>query len=147
MIVELAVGIASNLPLESRDVAIVYPLPEQQIMPEIMEIEKAGLPALETRPSDASEESAAGDEAAAKDAKDRRGDKTRTGMLNPRGGANTPDVGRKGSIADTSSSHNTVPAGATLPPKDAAKVRFAGFVGVEVRGRHILVKAPVWTLG
>ncbi|KAM7222422.1 hypothetical protein V8F06_002200 [Rhypophila decipiens] len=118
MIVELAVGIASNLPLESRDVAIVYPLPEQQVMPEIMEIEKAGLPALETRSSDVSEESAQGEDGPAKDSKDRRGDKQRAA------GSSAPSV----------------------PPKDSGKVRFAGFVGVEVRGRHILVKAPVWTL-
>ena len=84
MIVELAVGIAANLPLESRDVAIVYPLPEQQIQPHLMEVEKMGLPPLESRPSDASEETA-GEEGAgkdgAKDSKERRSDKTRTGMF------------------------------------------------------------------
>lgn len=83
MIVELAVGIAANLPLESRDVAIVYPLPEQHVDPHIMEVEKAGLPALEARPSDAGDE--AGEEGGAKDgtkdAKDRRGDKGRAGMF------------------------------------------------------------------
>jgi hypothetical protein len=125
MIVELAVGIASNMPLESRDVAVVYPLPEQPIQLELMDVEKTGLPALEARPSDASEEGAADDgsgaaagaggkEGANKDgAKDRRGDK------------------------------RTAPP----PPKDSGKVRFAGFVAVEVRGRQVLVKAPVWTLG
>jgi hypothetical protein len=83
MIVELAVGIAANLPLESRDVAIVYPLPEQHIDPHIMEVEKAGLPALESRPSDAGDEGAVDDSGGkdgAKDAKDRRGDKGRAGM-------------------------------------------------------------------
>jgi len=35
-----------------------------------------------------------------------------------------------------------------VPTEDGAqKVRFAGFVSVEVRGRQVLVKAPVWTLG
>ncbi|KAK3313506.1 hypothetical protein B0H66DRAFT_577506 [Apodospora peruviana] len=156
MIVELAVSIAANLPLESRDVAIVYPLPEQQIAPEIMEVEKQGLPALESRPSDASEESVAGEEGASskENAKDRRGDKAKTGMLNTILGSSSSstvgssdNTGRKGSIADASSSHSTGAAsGPVPPPKDPAKVRFAGFVGVEVRGRHILVKAPVWTL-
>ncbi|KAH6849941.1 hypothetical protein B0I37DRAFT_352484 [Chaetomium sp. MPI-CAGE-AT-0009] len=87
MIIELAVGIASNMPLESRDVAIVYPLPEQPIQLELMDVEKTGLPALEARPSDAGEEGAAedgggsaagagGKEGPNKDgAKDRRGDK------------------------------------------------------------------------
>ncbi|KAL2271460.1 hypothetical protein VTJ83DRAFT_831 [Remersonia thermophila] len=120
MIVELAVGIASNLPLESRDVAITYPLPESPIQPDMMEVEKTGLPALEPRPSDASganaaedQQKAAGTNGAGEDGKD--------------GGGN---------------------AGAPPPPpaKDTPRVRFAGFLAVEVRGRQVLVKAPVWTL-
>jgi len=82
MIVELAVGIAANLPLESRDVAIVYPLPEQHIDPRIMEVEKQGLPVLESRPPDAGEDGAAEEGSGkdgAKDSKDRRGDKGRSG--------------------------------------------------------------------
>jgi hypothetical protein len=155
MIVELAVGIASNMPLESRDVAIVYPLPEQPIQLELMDVEKTGLPALEARPSDASEEGAADDgsgaaagaggkEGANKDgAKDRRGDK-RTGMLSVlgAGGGGSAPGSRKGSIAD-----GGIIQAAPPPPKDSGKVRFAGFVAVEVRGRQVLVKAPVWTLG
>lgn len=77
MIVELAVAIASNLPLESRDVAIIYPLPEQPIQSEIMEVEKSGLPPLESRPSDASEEGAGEDAGKEGNSKDRRGDKAR----------------------------------------------------------------------
>jgi hypothetical protein len=159
MIVELAVGIACNLPLESRDVAIVYPTPEQPIQPELMEVEKTGLPALEARPSDASEEGTADDAAAAaggaggkegtsKDGsgKDRRGGDKRTGMLSVlgagSGGSGSAPGSRKGSIADGGISQTAPP-----PPKDAGKVRFAGFVAVEVRGRQVLVKAPVWTLG
>lgn len=147
MIVELAVGIACNMPLESRDVAIVYPLPEQPIQPDLMEVEKTGLPPLEPRTPDASEEAAVADDVAggaAKDAagakdggaKDRRADKLRTGMLRVPGAANGS------AIADGASLAQAVPA----PLKDQAKVRFAGFVAVEVRGRQVLVKAPVWTL-
>jgi hypothetical protein len=180
MIVELAVGIASNLPLESRDVHIIYPLPEQPIQPELMEVEKTGLPALENRPSDASEEGGAADDgsggggpggaagggkegpASSKEGgggKDRRGDK-RTGMLSVfgggaaaaavatggsggGGGGGSVPGSRKGSIADGGLVHT----GAPPPVKDAGKVRFAGFVAVEVRGRQVLCKAPVWTLG
>ncbi|KAK3692243.1 hypothetical protein B0T22DRAFT_8107 [Podospora appendiculata] len=144
MIVELAVGIASNLPLESRDVAIVYPHPGDQIQPELMEIEKTSLPALESRSSDVSESGTAED--GAKDAKDRRGDKARPGMLNTILGGSSGPSSRKGSIVDASGS-STAPPATPLPSKDPAKVRFAGFVGVEVRGRHVLVRAPVWTLG
>lgn len=52
MIVELAVGIATNLPMESRDVAVTFPLPLDNISPTLMEVEKAGLPSLDTRPAD-----------------------------------------------------------------------------------------------
>ncbi|KAH8909777.1 hypothetical protein BR93DRAFT_935485 [Coniochaeta sp. PMI_546] len=108
MIVELAVAIATNMPMESRDVAITYPLPEDPVQPNLMEVEKTGLPPLETR--------ADGDDGAdEKDSKD--GKKSRSG------------------------------APPALPPKDPGKVRFAGFVAVEVRGRQVLIKAPVWTLG
>ncbi|KAL2024656.1 hypothetical protein VTK56DRAFT_6857 [Thermocarpiscus australiensis] len=146
-IVELAVGIASNLPLESRDVAIIYPLPEQPIQPELMEVEKTGLPSLESRTSDASEEGTGEDGGAgndgSKDGKDRRGgDKSRTGMLSVMGGGGSAPGSRKGSVADTGMTQAAPP-----PPKDPGKVRFAGFVAVEVRGRQVLVKAPVWTLG
>ncbi len=147
MIVELAVGIACNMPLESRDVAIIYPLPEQPIQPDLMEVEKTGLPSLETRTSDVSEEVAGEDaggskEAAAKDGK--RGDKLRTGMLSVLGGGGSGDApgSRKGSIADG----GTLLQAAPPPPKEPGKVRFAGFVAVEVRGRQVLCKAPVWTL-
>lgn len=51
MIVELAVGIAMNLPLESRDVCIIYPLPGDPVRPEIMDVEKAGLPPLPSVPT------------------------------------------------------------------------------------------------
>lgn len=73
MIVELAVGIAANLPLESRDVAILYPLPQDGIQPEVMDVEKAPLPAIETRPPD-SEGGEAGDTDSA--VKDTSGDKS-----------------------------------------------------------------------
>ncbi|KAI9829940.1 MAG: hypothetical protein M1819_005912 [Sarea resinae] len=45
MLVELAVGIAANLPLESRELYIEYPLPGQPIAPDFMRIE-SGLPPL-----------------------------------------------------------------------------------------------------
>lgn len=175
MIVELAVGIATNLPLESRDVAIIYTFPETPIQPELMEVEKTGLPPLEARPSDLSEEGAAEDTGGgggggaggtgkepSKDAtgKDRRGaadGNKRTGMLSvPGGGGGGGNgAGGAGGSAPGSRKGSIIADGAiasphTAPPpllKDPGKVRFAGFVAVEVRGRQVLVKAPVWTLG
>lgn len=133
MIVELAVGIAANLPLESRDVAIIYPLPESPIDTRVMEVEKTGLPALESRPSDASDDNA-GEEAkdGSKDSKG-RGDKGRTGISHN----HTRQV--------LTLMHDKAPS-ATKGASDPGKVRFAGFVTVEVRGRQVLVRAPVWAL-
>lgn len=168
MIVELAVGIASNLPLESRDVAIVYPLPEDNIQANLMEVEKTALPALETRPGDGEGES---DESGGKD--DKGGNKERTksraGMstsstISNIFGSSAPSSlvpgsggSRKGSVASISLSQQSrkpsvAPSVAdstistALPPKDSSKIRFAGFVAVEVRGRQVLIKAPVWPL-
>ncbi|KAH9239105.1 hypothetical protein K456DRAFT_1828062 [Colletotrichum gloeosporioides 23] len=141
MIVELAVGIAANLPLESRDVAITYPLPGDPINPNIMEVEKAPLPPLETQKEG---EEAADDSDKDKNGKDRRADKTRSGMFTNILGGGPP---RKSSNASSivPSSTDAAPPSA-LPPKDNNKVRLAGFPAVEVRGRQVLVKAPVWTL-
>ncbi|KAM0334165.1 hypothetical protein ACHAQA_001185 [Verticillium albo-atrum] len=111
MIVELAVGIAANMPLESRDVAITYPLPGDAVNVDLMDVEKTGLPPVDT----ANEGDLADEEA---DGKDKAGSKGR---------------------ADKTRS--------ALPPKDINKVRFAAFLAVEVRGRQVLCKAPVWTLG
>ncbi|KAI5928727.1 hypothetical protein F4810DRAFT_21534 [Camillea tinctor] len=107
MIVELAVGIAANLPLESRDVALTYPLPGDPIQPDIMELEKTGLPPLPD-PVEETED-------------------------------NTKETDKAAKREKTKS----VPP----PPKDPSRVRFAGFISVEVRGRQVLMKAPVWALG
>ncbi|KAJ4391900.1 hypothetical protein N0V93_005520 [Gnomoniopsis smithogilvyi] len=115
MIVELAVGIAANLPLESRDVAILLPLPQDGVQPEIMDVEKTPLPVIETRPPDSE-------------------------------GEGGEDTGKE-SGGEKSHSKERNKSRAALPPKDGNKVRFAGFLAVEVRGRQVLVKAPVWTLG
>lgn len=47
VIAELAVAIAANLPLESRDVAIMYPLPGDAVQTSIMQVEQPGLPPLD----------------------------------------------------------------------------------------------------
>lgn len=168
MIVELAVGIAANLPLESRDVAIVYPLPQENIMPDIMDVEKTPLPAIDTRPSDSDGDADSRGEDSGKDTSGEKSNskernKTRAGMSassalsgilsnapaalvpgggNSRKGSVASNTTRKPSVAPTDSTTNLA-----LPPKDSNKVRFAGFLAVEVRGRQVLVKAPVWTLG
>ncbi|KAL7811090.1 hypothetical protein V8C26DRAFT_226205 [Trichoderma gracile] len=107
MIVELAVGIAANLPRESRDVTIMYPLPGDVLQAAFMEVEKGGLPSL---------------------------DGQKEGEAKPDAEA---DKDKNGSSGDSSKAGSS---------KDGSRVRFAGFVAVEVRGRQVLMKAPVWTL-
>lgn len=135
MIIELAVGIAANLSLESRDVAVTYPLPGDQIQTDFMELEKAGLPPLPDS-DDAEEISPDGDKS--------KKDKSKSGMLNILGGA--PSQGSRKNSVISNTDMDAYPAAPTYPAKDSAKVRFAGFVAVEVRGRQVLVKAPVWNL-
>lgn len=156
MIVELAVSIACNLPLESRDISIVYPMPGDLLQPFIMKVE-SGIPPLETPGAETSSEvdgSSTGsgdkDETASKDsekadAKAARKDKTKSGMLQAMmGGSSASAASKKAPAAGDTSSDGKSKASTD---DGAQKVRFAGFVGVEVRGRQVLSKAPVWTVG
>lgn len=104
-IIEIAVGISANLPLESRDVAITYPLPGDIIRPELMEVDKAALPSL-------------GDES-----DDEEDDDEKHSKLN-------------GLEAENLEANNVT----------GGKLRFAGFMTLEVRGRQVLMKAPVWPM-
>jgi hypothetical protein len=78
MIVELAIGIAANMPRESRDVTIMYPLPGDVLQAGVMEVEKTGLPSL-----DGSKEGEASkpDSDADKDKSSSSGDSSKTGRL------------------------------------------------------------------
>ncbi|RDA93361.1 hypothetical protein CP533_0314 [Ophiocordyceps camponoti-saundersi (nom. inval.)] len=115
MIAELAVTIATNLPLESRDVAITYPLPGNAVQPHLMEVEKTGLPALKVEGEVAAAATAVTEDDEDDDADETdqsRGERVKTGV----------------------------------PRESNGKVRFAGFMALEVRGRQVLMKAPVWTI-
>ncbi|KAE9379324.1 hypothetical protein N431DRAFT_397594 [Stipitochalara longipes BDJ] len=154
MIVELAVSIAANLPLESRDISIVYPMPGDMLQPMIMKVE-TGIPALENPGIDASSEADAastgsGDkDDVSKDEKSSDGklrkEKTKSGMLSAMMGGNSGSATSKKSTSTQGGETST--EGKKAPVEDGAqKVRLAGFVGVEVRGRQMLVKSPVWTV-
>ena len=151
MIVELAVGIAANLSLESRDVAVTYPHPLDTVQPGIMDVEKTALPPIETKgDGEADDDDDSGqEEKGGKDRKSRAGMSTISNLLSNAPSSLVPGSGgRKGSASSPGGQAVTDSAGnAALPPKDSNKVRFAGFMAVEVRGRQVLVKAPVWTLG
>jgi hypothetical protein len=143
-IVELAVGLAANLPLESRDVAISYPLPGDIVNPSIMELEKTALPPLENSHEAEQADDDDGDEGKGKS----RSDKSRGGMLDTNTNSKAPLVvpARKSSLAYSSTDADFIIAAAPTA-KDIQKVRLAGFLAVEVRSRQVLLKAPVWTLG
>ena len=139
MIVELAIAIAANLPLESRDVAIAYPLPGEKVQPHLMEVEKTGLPTLEAhkREEDSDDDDDSEPEQGGK------GDKGK-GML-------TIQVSSLGVIIlqrllGKLCLHQHFLTERTGAPKDTGIVRFAGFIALEVRGRQVLIKAPVWTI-
>jgi hypothetical protein len=152
MIVELAVSIAANLPLESRDISIVYPMPGDMLQPMIMKVETA-IPALENPGVDSDADAAStgsGDkDDASKDEKSSDGknrkEKTKSGMLSAMmGGSSTSTASKKSSSSQGGAETSE---GKKAPVEDGAqRVRLAGFVGVEVRGRQVLVKSPVWTV-
>ncbi|KAG8668855.1 hypothetical protein FPOAC1_008239 [Fusarium poae] len=133
MIVELAVGIAANLPLESRDVAISYPLPGEIVQPHLMEVEKAALPVLEAQKGEGDVDD--------KDADDEK--KVKTGTLNK---AAPPESGKDEDSSKSIRMDADKDTFVAALPKDSNRVRFAGFMALEVRGRQVLMKAPIWTL-
>ncbi|KLP05159.1 uncharacterized protein Y057_12599 [Fusarium fujikuroi] len=135
MIVELAVGIAANLPLESRDVAITYPLPGEIVQPHVMEVEKAALPVLEAQKGEGEDDDKNGD--------DEKSGKAKTGTLN---NATPPESGEGNDASKSARKDADKDTFVAALPKDSNRVRFAGFMALEVRGRQVLMKAPVWTL-
>ncbi|KAL6359502.1 hypothetical protein LRP88_06923 [Fusarium phalaenopsidis] len=137
MIVELAVGIAANLPLESRDVAITYPLPGEIVQPRVMEVEKAPLPPLEGQKEDGE------DDDKKKEEGDDKSGKAKTGTLIK---ANLGAVGEDNDSSKSVRTDADMDNFAVAVPSDANRVRFAGFMALEVRGRQVLWKAPIWTL-
>ncbi|KAL9098363.1 MAG: hypothetical protein Q9163_005964 [Psora crenata] len=172
MIVELAVGIAANLPLESRDVFVEYITPGQVVNESFMKID-TGLPPL-TSPGDGPLESETAS-LASKQAEE-------TGSIESRETGNGPNEdndatppsqsqqggtagkkksmfgsfisgggsgNKKGSIISTSSGGQQgqgLPAGGQQAggERKEERVRFSTFMAVEVRGRSVLVKAPVY---
>jgi hypothetical protein len=160
MIVELAVSIAANIPLESRDISIIYPMPGDPVQPLFMKIE-TGVPPLENPGVDTSSEvdassTGSGDkEEAIKESEKGDGklrkEKTKgPGMLQGLMGGSSQ--GERAPKKQTSVSSQNPTEGSSegkgkISSEDGPqKVRFAGFVGVEVRGRQMLGKAPVWTV-
>jgi hypothetical protein len=183
MIVELAVGLAANIPLESRDVFVEYIAPGTPVNETYMKVE-SGLPPL-TNPGEGLSDGSAGsgekgvDDGTGADAKDDRGgDDTASvvsvasvGTSGGSSGATTREQkkksmfgglmgGTKKAVGSGASAGNAAAVAAAQqqqqqqaqqqqqpsqpqPPKEE-RVRFAAFMTVEVRGRSVLVRAPVY---
>jgi hypothetical protein len=148
MIVELAVGIAANIPLESRDISVVYPMPGDMLQPLVMKTENP-IPALEHPGAETGEGDAASTNSGEKDDGSKEAEKSSDGkgrkeksksMLSAMMGGNSTG-NKKPNVLDPPVEVKKISA-----EDGAQKVRFAGFVAVEVRGRQVLVKAPVWTV-
>ena len=174
MIIELAVGIAANLPLESRDVFVEYVAPGALVQEAMMKIE-TGLPALvnpgegpgdsestnttskqneETGSIESKEtgnSSGTGNEEALKDlATQQQQQQQQTSVQAKKksmfGGFMGSSGTKKGSIGSGPTgpgSQQTQAQQQQAPPKED-RVRFSTFMAVEVRGRSVLFKAPVY---
>jgi hypothetical protein len=156
MIIELAVNIACNIPLESRDISIMYPMPGDALQPAFMKVESGGgMPQLETPGADGAGDidgssTASGDrDETLKDGEKSEGGKLRKEKPNKSSGM------LQAILAPPPGSKKSPQSGGSDTPNDvrvkqsedgSQKVRFAGFLGVEVRGRQVLAKAPVWTV-
>ncbi len=170
-IIELAVGIAANLPLESRDVFVEYIMPGVSVNEAYMKIE-TGLPAL-TNPgsSEGHDTSDKSSEEITLEASTKDGASEETAVVEDRGqqqqqqprpgsvtagkeaaAANKKKGGmfggfiggkKAGAVAGGSGPAAVQPQQQQQRMED--KVRFATFMAVEVRGRSVLVKAPVYT--
>ncbi|KAI9780393.1 MAG: hypothetical protein M1816_002879 [Peltula sp. TS41687] len=175
MIVELAVGLAANLHLESRDVFVNYPMPRSVVLPDKVKLE-TGLPPL-TRPVGGVDDtttdkgSISGADGASQSSesrgdlvdperrnsdtsslKDQQAPKKRSmlgGFIGKKSAPSQQTTAGETSMMQQQPSNSGSQASPTQQAQedgDVQKVRVAAFMSVEVRGRSILVKAPVWTL-
>jgi hypothetical protein len=171
-IIELAVGIAANLPLESRDVFVEYIMPGVSVNEAYMKIE-TGLPAL-TNPgsSEGHDTSDKSSEEITLEASTKDGASEEMAVVEDRGQQQQQQQPRPGSVTagKEAAAANKKKGGmfggfiggkkagavaggsgpAAVQPQQQQqrmedKVRFATFMAVEVRGRSVLVKAPVYT--
>ncbi|KAK5128933.1 hypothetical protein LTR85_000266 [Meristemomyces frigidus] len=158
MIVELVVSIAIHLPVESRDVVIEYFHPGYSIMPEQMKLE-SGIPPLAMSIADdqaerASMKSAASDITDMTENSNNIGEnvpgKKRSMLSALTGTGKTKSAAAQGKHAGAGGSSSSLnrpeSSQGQLKPADLPPmVRMAAGIGVQIRGRSVLVKAPVFS--
>ncbi|KAI7328653.1 hypothetical protein KC315_g6540 [Hortaea werneckii] len=163
MIIELVISIAIHLPVESRDVVIEYFMPGYSIMPEHMKVE-SGIPPLQTSIADdqadrASMKSAASDitdMTAENSGSTAHGDPPKkrsmlsalTGSAGGGSKSNKSSSATKQHAGGSSGSLHRPESQQGHPSKDdqPPRVRMAAGIGVQVRNRTVLVKAPVFSM-
>ena len=158
MIIELVVSIAIHLPLESRDVQIEYFVPGYSIMQDQMKLETGIPPLTLSIADDAAERGSV--KSAVSDITDNTENSTAHGeqpsskkrsMLSALTGTGKskerqPHEQRKhaagagGSSSSLNRPDSSQGTRADMPPR----VRMAAGIGVQIRGRSVLVKAPVF---
>ena len=155
MIIELAVAMIAHLPLESRDVVIEYFMPGYPINNDMMKSE-SGIPALGTTVaedaaermsirsanSDIGENSESAPNA---DAHPRKRSMLSTSLSALTGTKKSHAAQGKNITAAGSSGSLGRPESAGVKDDGPPRVRMAVGLGAQVRGKSILVKAPVFT--
>jgi hypothetical protein len=166
MIIELAISIAQHLPLESREVHIEYFPPGHGIVSEFMKLE-SGIPAL-TAPILELDDA---DRASIRSLASRHDDSASIADEQLQGGQPPKEDKKRGMFGFGVAKKTTAPAtlgkresslgqggsqqsltqnppGSSGGPKDEAsapRVRMAVGVAVQIRGKSILIKAPVYS--
>ncbi|KAL9120658.1 MAG: hypothetical protein Q9187_002783, partial [Circinaria calcarea] len=160
-IVELAVGVAANIPLESREVFVEYIMPGTLVNESYMKVEGT-LPPLTNPGEKVDDDSTSSDSAEEKGEADRESGKdvpipsTQQSQQQQLQQLQQQQGKKKGRFGGLMTSSKKPPQGPPPPgnprgvevsppqvPKEE-RVRFAAFMAVEVRGRSTLVKAPVY---
>ena len=169
MIIELAISIAQHLPLESREVHIEYFPPGHGIVPDFMKIE-SGIPALTapilelddadrasirsmTSKHDDNMSVADQEQAHVQGGQPPKEDKKRSmfGFGTAKKVSGPPSLGNRESTLGQGGSQQSLaqnPPGSSGGPKEDSappRVRMAVGVAVQIRGKSILIKAPVYS--
>ncbi|KAF2158684.1 hypothetical protein M409DRAFT_71529 [Zasmidium cellare ATCC 36951] len=151
MIIELVVSIAIHLPLESRDVVIEYFMPGYSIMPDQMKVE-SGIPQLITSVADdaadrVSLKSATSDVTDMTENSNTDQPSKKRSMLSALTGTGgkSKAQGKHAGAAGSSSSLGRPESSQGMKEDVPPRVRMAAGIGVSVRGRSVLVKAPVFS--
>ena len=155
MIIELVVSIAIHLPLESRDVQIEYFMPGYSIMQDQMKLE-TGIPPLTMSIAEDSAErgsvkssvSEVTDNTEGSNTHDDQTSSKRSRMLSALTGRDKPKdqrgEQRRHAGAGGSSSSLNRPDSSQGSKDQIPRVRMAAGIGVQIRQRGVLVKAPVF---